>query len=106
MLRAFYGGYSAPAMLSQPDGFILDLARRHLRPVLGRLPEPRIQLVRRWPLSLPQYTVGHCARVARIEAIVAGLPGLHLIGNAFHGVGLPDMVRQGRATAAALLGRS
>jgi protoporphyrinogen oxidase len=24
---------------------------------------------------------------------------LHLIGNAYYGVGLPDLIRQGRATA-------
>jgi oxygen-dependent protoporphyrinogen oxidase len=103
VLRAFYGGNSAPALLRQSDDFILDLARRHLSAVLGELPTAQIELVRRWPHSLPQYTVGHRARVAKAEAIVREIPGLHLIGNAFHGVGLPDMVRQGRSTAAALL---
>jgi protoporphyrinogen/coproporphyrinogen III oxidase len=105
VLRAFYGGSSAPMLLGRPDSVILDLARRHLSAVLGEVPEAQIQLVRRWPLSLPQYTVGHLARVARAEEIVRETPGLRLIGNAFHGVGLPDMVHQGRATAAALLGR-
>jgi oxygen-dependent protoporphyrinogen oxidase len=103
VLRAFYGGSSAPPLLAQPDDVILDLARRHLSPVLGEIPPSKIQLVRRWPLSLPQYTVGHRARVAQIEAIVAETPGLHIAGNAFHGVGLPDMVHQGRTLAGELL---
>ncbi len=102
LLRAFFGGPSAPQLLDQPDDVILALARRHLASVLGELPEPKITLVRRWPLSLPQYTVGHRARVARIEAIVREIPGLHLAGNAFHGVGLPDLIRQGRALAVQL----
>ena len=102
LLRAFFGGSSAPPLLDQPDEAILALARRHLSRVLGELPEAKIALVRRWPLSLPQYTVGHRARVARVEEIVGEIPGLHLIGNAFHGVGLPDMVRQGRSLAAQL----
>ena len=106
LLRAFFGSGSALPLLDQPDEAILALARRRLSRVLGELPEVKIALVRRWPLSLPQYAVGHLARVARLEAIVCEIPGLHLIGNAFHGVGLPDMVRQGRATAAILLGRS
>ncbi len=105
VLRAFYGGSSAPALLTQPDDVILDLARRHLSAVLGEIPQAQIQLVRRWPLSLPQYTVGHRAKVSRVEEIVAKIPGLHIIGNAFHGVGLPDMVRLGRSTAAGLLAR-
>ncbi len=103
VLRAFYGGNSAPSLLHQRDEVILDLARRHLSAILGEIPEAQIELVRRWRQSLPQYTVGHQSRVARIEAIVAEIPGLHLIGNALHGVGLPDMVRQGRSTAASLL---
>jgi protoporphyrinogen/coproporphyrinogen III oxidase len=106
ILRAFYGGNSAPLLLTRSDNFILDLARRHLSAVLGEVPEARIQLVRRWPLSLPQYTVGHLARVAQVEAMVREISGLHLIGNALNGVGLPDMIRHGSATAAALLGRS
>jgi oxygen-dependent protoporphyrinogen oxidase len=106
VLRAFYGGSSAPLLLGHADEFILNLARRHLSAVLGAIPEAQIQLVRRWPLSLPQYTIGHRERTAQVEAIVAEIPGLHLIGNAFHGVGLPDMVRQGRSTAAALLART
>jgi oxygen-dependent protoporphyrinogen oxidase len=105
VLRAFYGGNSAPLLINERDEFILDLARRHLSAIFGEVPEAQIQLVRRWPFSLPQYTIGHQSKVARVEAIVAEIPGLHLIGNALHGVGLPDMVRQGRSTAAALLAR-
>jgi protoporphyrinogen/coproporphyrinogen III oxidase len=105
VLRAFYGGSSAPPLLAQPDDVILKLARRQLSAVLGELPPARIQLVRRWPLSLPQYAVGHRSRVASIADIVAEAPGFHLIGNALHGVGVPDMVRQGRSTAAELLDR-
>jgi oxygen-dependent protoporphyrinogen oxidase len=102
LLRAFFGGDAAPGLLGQPDEAILGLARRRLSRVLGPLPEAKIALVRRWPLSLPQYSVGHRARVARIEAVVREIPGLHLVGNAFHGVGLPDLIRQGRALAEAL----
>jgi oxygen-dependent protoporphyrinogen oxidase len=103
VVRAFYGGNSAPLLLHQRDEFILDRARGHLSAILGEIPEAQIELVRRWPLSLPQYTVGHRSKVARVETIVAETPGLHLIGNALHGVGLPDMVRHGRSTAVSLL---
>jgi oxygen-dependent protoporphyrinogen oxidase len=103
LLRAFFGGNTAPGLLSEPDQCILALARRNLSRVLGELPDPEITLVRRWPRSLPQYHVGHLARVARIESIVAELPGLRLIGNGFHGVGLPDLIHQGRQTAIEVL---
>ncbi len=102
LLRAFFGGPTAPRLLTESDEAILTLARRHLSQVFREVPEPKITLVRRWPMSLPQYTVGHRARVARIEEIVEEIPGLHLIGNAFHGVGLPDIIRQGRSLAVQL----
>jgi oxygen-dependent protoporphyrinogen oxidase len=102
LLRAFYGGDSAPALLSWSDDAIVQLTLGHLSRVLGDLPQARITVVRRWPLSLPQYTVGHPARVARIEEIAESIPGLHLTGNAFHGVGLPDLIARGRDLAARL----
>ncbi len=103
LFRAFFGGHSAATLLDRSDEFILDLARRHLSRVLGKLPHPAIAIVRRWPFSLPQYNVGHAARIARAEAIAAEIPGLHLIGNAFHGVGLPDLIHRARFLAQSIL---
>ena len=103
LLRAFFGGNTAPALLPKSDEAIVNLALNRLSRVFSKVPEPRIAVVRRWPLSLPQYTVGHRARVSQIEEIVSEIPGLHLLGNAFHGVGIPDLVHQGRSLAARLL---
>jgi oxygen-dependent protoporphyrinogen oxidase len=69
------------------------------------LPAPDVTVVRRWPRSLPQYEVGHQERIAEFEARIAGLSGLKCIGNAYHGVGLPDLVREGRTAARNLLDR-
>jgi protoporphyrinogen/coproporphyrinogen III oxidase len=99
LLRAFFGGDAGAALLAEPDSAILSMARHQLARVLGRLPEPDISLVRRWPRSLPQYTVGHLDRVKQLEAQLGSFPGLHLTGNAYHGVGLPDLIRDGLAIA-------
>jgi oxygen-dependent protoporphyrinogen oxidase len=48
---------------------------------------------------MPQYTVGHSARVEEIESRAANIPGLHLAGNAYRGIGIPDCVRSGKSTA-------
>jgi oxygen-dependent protoporphyrinogen oxidase len=37
--------------------------------------------------------------MARLAEAVTGFPGLYLVGNAYYGVGLPDLVRQGREVA-------
>jgi protoporphyrinogen/coproporphyrinogen III oxidase len=103
LLRAFFGGDTAPQLLTENDSTLVTLAHRRLSQALGPLPQPdispEISLVRRWPLSLPQYAVGHLDRMARLFELAGSFSGLYLIGNAYHGVGLPDLVRQGREAA-------
>ena len=54
---------------------------------------------------MPQYSVGHLDRVARIERAVAGLDGLAVAGAALHGVGLPACVATGDAAARRVVGQ-
>jgi protoporphyrinogen/coproporphyrinogen III oxidase len=104
LLRAFFGGASGDALQSETDEQLVELARTQLSRILGPLGETVETVVRRWPLSLPQYAVGHLDRMAELEARIATLPGLTLVGSAYYGVGLPDLIRQGRATARLLSG--
>lgn len=99
LLRAFFGGAAAERLLQTEDAALTMLAREQLSSLLGPLPEPQVTIVRRWPHSLPQYTIGHLQRMQRLGAEMEHLPGLVLAGNAYHGVGLPDLVRDGRAAA-------
>lgn len=99
LLRAFFGGDTAAALLSASDEMLAALALRRVSDVMGPLPMPYLSVVRRSPLSLPQYAVGHLERMAHLETLVDSLPGLRLVGNAYYGVGLPDMVRMGRDAA-------
>ena len=48
---------------------------------------------------MAQYTVGHKARVAEIEQRLNQIPGLHVAGNAYYGIGIPDCVRMGKQVA-------
>jgi protoporphyrinogen/coproporphyrinogen III oxidase len=106
LLRAFFGGHTGEELQGVTDEQLISLARGQLARVLGPLPEAAETVVRRWPRSLPQYEVGHLDRMAELEALLPGMPGLHLVGCAYHGVGLPDLIRQGRATARLLAARS
>ncbi len=99
LLRGYFGGAVADELLEQSDAEIVLLAMRELRAVLGELPEPALSVVRRWPGALPQYAVGHGERMARLADRVKGVGALSLLGNGYRGVGLPDLVRDGRAAA-------
>ena len=53
----------------------------------------------RWPAALPQYTLGHGGRVARIRERLAAHRGLFVAGAAYAGVGIPDCIASGEAAA-------
>jgi oxygen-dependent protoporphyrinogen oxidase len=102
VMRAFFGGECAESLNSQSDEEIAGAALGQLRNILGPIPEPAFQTVRRWSRSLPQYEVGHLERIAKLEELVAQVPGLHLLGNSYRGVGIPDLIRDARSTARAV----
>jgi protoporphyrinogen/coproporphyrinogen III oxidase len=102
VMRAFFGGESAETLSSQSDEAIAAAALTQLRDILGSIPEPSFHTVGRWPRSLPQYEVGHLDRMAELERLVKQVPGLHLLGNSYRGVGIPDLIRDARATARAI----
>ena len=99
LLRAFFGGPQAPPLLEHDDATLIRLARTQLERYLGKLPKPSVALVRRWPNSLPLYEVGHADRMAELDSRIAKLPHLRLIGNAYRGVGLPDLIHSSRMAA-------
>ncbi len=64
---------------------------------------PLVCDIARWPGSMAQYHLGHIELVERIERLAAGLPGLALAGNAYHGVGISQCVRSGQRAAERVL---
>ena len=97
LLRAFFGGPDALNMAPQDDKSLATLALTELQKVLGPIPTPLFSIVQRWPQSLPQYAVGHQDRIAHLTTLLP--PNLHLLGNPYKGVGLPDLIREARQTA-------
>lgn len=82
------------------DDELVGIAAAGLERLLGKTPAPLRTWVFRWPRALPQYTVGHLARLHAAEEALAALPGVFLAGAAYRGVGVPDVVRDGREAAA------
>jgi oxygen-dependent protoporphyrinogen oxidase len=103
LLRAFVGGALQPHLFEQDDAAMEAGVRRELAELLGITAEPFFRRIHRHPRSMPQYHVGHLARVQRIESQVAKLPGLALAGNAYRGVGIADCVHSGETAADNLL---
>ena len=81
------------------DEDICRMARDELRDLMGIEASPMWTMTSRWPLSMPQYMVGHLQKVEQIQSLAAHHEGLALMGNAYAGVGLPDCVRSGETAA-------
>jgi oxygen-dependent protoporphyrinogen oxidase len=99
LLRVFMGGALDDTALAQPDEGLVATARRELAALLGVRGEPVFTRVARYPRAMPQYHVGHLARVESIDRATARLPGLELAGGAYRGVGIADCVRSGEEAA-------
>lgn len=101
VLRCFVGGEDE-SVLGLTDEELASGVRAELRAIMGVTETPVFTHIARWPRSMAQYTVGHAARLSEIEARLRALPGLHVAGNAYTGIGIPDCVRMGKAAADAI----
>ncbi|MBI2161500.1 MAG: protoporphyrinogen oxidase [Candidatus Rokubacteria bacterium] len=99
LLRCFVGGALNEAILELEDAALIARCRDELRQAMGITAEPVLTRLHRWPAAMPQYHVGHLARVEAIERCVAALPGLGLAGGGYRGVGIADCVRSAEAAA-------
>ncbi|HYM00150.1 MAG TPA: protoporphyrinogen oxidase, partial [Blastocatellia bacterium] len=57
--------------------------------------DPYVVGITRYERAIPQFNVGHAARLRRIREILEGIPGLHLIGNYISGVSTGDCLKDG-----------
>ncbi|WP_052868440.1 protoporphyrinogen oxidase [Streptomyces niger] len=103
VLRTSIGRYGDTADLAREDAELVDLSLRDLGEAVGLAARPVATAVTRWDGGLPQYPVGHLARMARIHEAVGHLPGLRVCGALYEGVGIPACVASATKAADAVL---
>jgi oxygen-dependent protoporphyrinogen oxidase len=104
VLRTSVGRHGETAVLQRDDAGLVEVSRHDLRAATGLDAVPLQTRVTRWTDGLPQYPVGHHARVARIREHVAKLPGLAVCGAQYDGVGIPACVASAYAAVDQLAG--
>lgn len=100
LLRAFIGGARDPGAMRLSDNDLRARAEAELRRILGITAPPLFTRLYRWERANAQHEVGHPQRMAAIDRRLAAWPGLFVTGSGFRGVGIPDCIADGRATAA------
>ncbi len=96
-VRCSVGRIGEEQVLQAGDAELTALAAADLAAATGVRGAPVDSLVTRWGGALPQYTVGHLDRVARIQASLATQPGLAACGAAYAGVGIPACIATARS---------
>ena len=99
LLRAFVGGALQRELFDDDDPGMEENVRAELASMLGVTAQPLFSRIWRYPNSMPQYHVGHQARIERIEKSLRRFSTLALAGSAYHGVGISDCVRTGEEAA-------
>ena len=104
VLRTSVGRYGETRILERDDADLVDVSRHDLREATGLDATPLESRVTRWTDGLPQYPVGHHARVARIREHLAKLPGLAVCGAQYDGVGIPGCIASAHAAVDQIAG--
>jgi oxygen-dependent protoporphyrinogen oxidase len=99
IVRCSVGRFGEDAILQREDTELAALAAADLADATGVHGRPADVRVTRWGGGLPQYSVGHLDRVARIRAGLAAQPGLAVCGAAYGGVGIPACIATAKQAA-------
>lgn len=106
LLRAYIGKAGDDAIVGESDEVILNKVKSDLDSIMQIDGEPLFYRIKRWKESMPQYEVGH---LAKLESVRAGLaiqyPGVKLVGASYNGIGLPDCIDQGKKAIAELVSK-
>ncbi|MDD2540357.1 MAG: protoporphyrinogen oxidase [Desulfuromonadaceae bacterium] len=92
LLRSMMGGACFPEYITLSDDEVVDRVRQDLAVTMGIAAAPEFVRIFRHPQAIPQYTVGHGARLQALEGLLSAHPGLILTGNSYRGIGLNDCV--------------
>ncbi|MCI0665732.1 MAG: protoporphyrinogen oxidase [Acidobacteria bacterium] len=96
----FIGGVTDPEAAKLSDNELIRIVHNDLERVLGITGVPRPLPVTRYERAIPQYNLGHAARIGKIESALHGHNGLWLAGNYLRGVSLGDCIKQAEDIAA------
>lgn len=100
----YLGGAKDPEVVRQTDDDLAHIVLEELSRLFGaRGPAAFVRVIRR-ARGIPQYLCGHDARLKRIDAKVARIGGLALVGNYLRGVSVGDCLSKGMTLGRELAG--
>ena len=99
LLTSFVGGATNPGAMNKSPEQLAAQVHRELSPVLGLREEPVFSNAMIWKQAIPQYNLGHTARLVAVESLRAHFPGLYLSGNYLKGPAIGTCVEHAMKVA-------
>ncbi len=100
LLQIMIGGAHDPHAIDADDQTLVETAMKDADPVLGFRGKPVVQNIIRHKSGIPQYNLGHKARLLEIQQRTQNVGGLHFAGNGYFGISANDCIRHARELAA------
>jgi len=104
LVTSFVGGALDPDAASLDPQTLAEIVHAELARVMKIRGWPVFQAVKRYLRALPQYNLGHAARIAAVEETCARFPGLWLAGNYLEGPAMGACVKRAHKVAIAAQG--
>jgi oxygen-dependent protoporphyrinogen oxidase len=104
LLRVMIGGALDRDAVELDDTTLLRLVRRDLELTMRLRLRPEFVHPVRHRRGIPQYTIGHGARLERIERALGACPGLFLAGNSYRGVSVNACIEDAQRVAKLVAG--
>jgi oxygen-dependent protoporphyrinogen oxidase len=105
LLTSFVGGATNPASARRTPEQLAAIVHREFSPILHLAQPPTFSHVTVYERAIPQYNLGHLARIKALEDARADFPGLFFAGNYLHGPAIGACVEQAQAVASQILRR-
>jgi len=99
LLTSFIGGATDPDATDLGDHELLTHTLHGLESTMKIRAQPRFHNITRISQAIPQYAIGHGARLNEIQRCLAGLPGMFLAGNYFKGISVADTISYSKKTS-------
>jgi protoporphyrinogen/coproporphyrinogen III oxidase len=99
LLTSFLGGATDRAAVELSPEQSVAVVHREITPMLEISGPPVFSNVTRWSRGIPQYNLGHTARLEAITRAVASCPGLFLTGNYLAGPAIGACVEHAQTVA-------
>ncbi len=100
LARCYFNDAYYNDTVTMDDQAIIEMANDSLCTLIGIIGKPIMSRVHKWPMGMPQYTIGHSQRVDYIMSKLKGHKGIFVTGAWINGVGVPNCVSNASKAAA------